>query len=530
MLSLIERTIAAPGAGRGRQTLEMVNEVPPLPQRIREWPHPRGGGLSWSTAKPHQILAYLYGRTDMTGVDVIGAVRHDAERHTRNFGYDGVQNEGLTPGVKVDIKRFPENSAVGVPTAARFGCKTNFALHQIDAQTWKWQLMPAETTTHLMPNGVRPALYISVIQPHCQAEYGGITQESRAASDRLDRPFSAPLSPSLVASQVPRRQAEAETQAAAPRRQAAAAASAAAPAARRQASEQPRGTVATSMASAAASVVPPLIPLQKRRIRGISGVSSTESASPTEFPGPTVFDTDVDRQADSTVKQEEADLQVLEDLALADSLNTALPGRHEDDEEVPATQQDGEEDAVDEGEEEEEMEEEEEEVATRQAQVAPPPQEGVVQQGDVISQCLRSQARARGQLYKGAPAVSAVAIACVLSLISFSPRHARQCRCGLNCFLPTSFRARRIRPSVRQLALLMWTVCALLPLPLLAVGRTGEVVRVLPTLRQTVAPLPPPLCSRDSVRQHLPLFEMPSVHMLAIAQVRLVRLDPKPGS
>ena len=85
-------------------------------------------------------------------------------------------------------------------------------------------------------------------------------------------------------------------------------------------------------------------------------MSSTESASPTEFPGPTVFDTDVDRQADSTVKQEEADLQ--EDLALADSLNTALPGRHEDDEEVAATQQDGEEDAVDEGEEEEEMEEE----------------------------------------------------------------------------------------------------------------------------------------------------------------------------
>ena len=146
-------------------------------------------------------------------------------------------------------------------------------------------------------------------------------------------------------------------EAAAPRRQAAAAAADTAPStARRQAPEQPRGTVATSMASASASVVPPLIPLQKRRIRGISGVSSTESAdSPTAFPGPTVFDTDVDRQADSVVKQEEADLQ--EDLALADSLNTALPGRHEDDEEVAATQQDGEEDAVGEGEEEEEMEE-----------------------------------------------------------------------------------------------------------------------------------------------------------------------------
>ena len=179
----------------------------------------------------------------MTGVEVIGAVRHDAEQHSRNFGYDGVQNEGLTPGVKVDIKRFPENSAVGVPTAARLGCKTGFALYQIDAQTWRWQLIenrdPAETTTHLMPNGVRPALYISVIQPYCQAEYGGITAESRAASDRLDRPFSAPLSPSLLASmQVPRRQAEAAAQQAAPRRQAAAATAETAPhAARRQAPE-----------------------------------------------------------------------------------------------------------------------------------------------------------------------------------------------------------------------------------------------------------------------------------------------------
>ena len=288
----------------------------------------------------------------------------------------------------------------------------------------------------------------------------------------------------MAAMQVPRRQAEAEAPAAAPRRQAAAAAAETAPhAARRQAPEQPRGTVATSMASASASVVPPLIPLQKRRIRGISGVSSTESASPTEFPGPTVFDTDVDRQADSTVKQEEADLQ--EDLALADSLNTALPGRHEDDEEVAATQQDGEEDAVDEGEEEEELEEEEEEVATRQAQVAPPPQEGVVDQGEVIAACLRSQARARGQVYKGAPAIAAAALACVLSLISFSPRHARQCRCVLNCSLPTSFRARRIRAPVRQLALLLWIACALLrPLPQLEAGRPSEVVRVSPKLRQ----------------------------------------------
>ena len=268
-----------------------------------------------------------------------------------------------------------------------------------------------------MQNGVRPALYISVIQPYCQAEYGAITAESRAASDRLDRPFSAPLSPSLLASmQVPRRQAEAAAQQAAPRRQAAAAtAETASHAARRQAPEQPRGTVATSMASASASVVPPLIPLQRRRIRGISGVSSTESASPTDFPGPTVFDTDVDRQADSTVKQEEADLQ--EDLALADSLNTALPGRHEDDEEVAATQQDGDEDVVDEGEEEEEMEEEEEEVATRQAQVAPPPQEGVVEQGEVIAACLRSQARAWPGIQGGASNRSSSTSLCLLSYL-----------------------------------------------------------------------------------------------------------------
>ena len=233
----IERTIAAPGAGRGRQTLEMVNVVPPLPQRIREWPRPRVVAFLGVPRNPHQVLAYLYGRTDMTGVDVIGALRADAERHTRNFGYDGVQNEGLTPGVKVDIKRFPENSAVGVPTAARLGCKTGFALYQIDEQTWRWQLIenrdPAETTTYLIQNEVRPALYVSVIQPYCQAEYGGITQESRAASDRLDRGFPAPLSPM----QVPRRQAAAEAPDAAPHRQAAAAASDAAPkaAARRQA-------------------------------------------------------------------------------------------------------------------------------------------------------------------------------------------------------------------------------------------------------------------------------------------------------
>ena len=215
-----------------------------------------------------------------------------------NFGYDGVQNEGLTPGVKVDIKRFPENSAVGVRVAARLGCKTGFALYQIDERTWQWQLIenrdPAETTTYLIQNEVRPALYVSVIQPYCQAEYGGITQESGAASDRLDRPFPCPsLSPSLTASmQVPRRQAAAAAPDAAPHRQAAAATADAAPkaAARRQASERPRGTVATSMASAsAAQAIPPLIPPQRRLIRGISGVSSAESASPADFPGSSGF-------------------------------------------------------------------------------------------------------------------------------------------------------------------------------------------------------------------------------------------------
>ena len=325
----------------------------------------------------------------MTGVEVIGALRADAENHSRNFGYDGVQNEGLTPGVKVDIKRFPENSAVGVPGTASLGCKTGFALYQIDARTWQWQLIenrePANTTTYLVQNEVRPALYVSVIQPYCQAEYGGITQESRAASDRLDKAFPAPLSPSLLASmQVPHRQAAAETPDAAPRRQAAAAKAKTAPkaGARRQASERPRGTVATSMASAAAVEEPQPIRPQRRRIRGISGVSSTESAdSPAAFPGAPVFDSETDRQADPVVKTE-ADLQ--EDAALADSLNTALPGRHEDDREVAATQEDEEEDEEDEGEEEEQQEDDEEEVAPRQAQVAPPPQEGiVVEQGSM---------------------------------------------------------------------------------------------------------------------------------------------------
>ena len=205
------------------------------------------------------------------------------------------------------------------------------------------------------------------------------------------------------------------------------------------------------MASASASVVPPLIPLQKRRIRGISGVSSTESASSTDFPGAPVFDADTDRQADSVVK-DEADLQ--EDLALADSLNTALPGRHEDDEEIAATQQDGEEDEADEGEEEEEQEEEEEEeeeeeVAPRQAQVAPPPQEGVVDQGDVISQCLASQARARRHVYKGVRALPAAVIASVLLLVLIS-RPARRCRFTHPHSYPCPLRPHHSRSSVRQ--------------------------------------------------------------------------------
>ena len=207
----------------------------PFPQRIRDWPRPRGGGLSWSTAKPHQVFAYLYGRTDMTGVDVIGALRADAERHTRNFGYDEVQNEGLTPGVKVDIKRFPENSAVGVPVAARLGCKTGFALYQIDERTWQWQLIenrdPAETTTQLVQNNVRPALYVSVIQPYTarQNTVGSLTRAEQQVIVLTDP--SLPLL--LLLSWRPCR---------------AAAKADAAPkaAARRQASERPRGMASPS--------------------------------------------------------------------------------------------------------------------------------------------------------------------------------------------------------------------------------------------------------------------------------------------
>ena len=240
------------------------------------------------------------------------------------------------------------------------------------------------------------------------------------------------------------------------RRQAAAAKAKTAPkaGARRQASERPRGTVATSMASAAAVEEPQPIRPQRRRIRGISGVSSTESAdSPAAFPGAPVFDSETDRQADPVVKTE-ADLQ--EDSALAASLNTALPGRHEDDREVAATQEDEEEDEEDEGEEEEQQEDE----APRQAQVAPPPQVGEVVQGDVISACLASQARSRRQVYKWATATAAAALACVFHLLSSSPRPARRCRSLLTCSTPTSFRARNNRLPVRQCgALLPWCLC-----------------------------------------------------------------------
>ena len=353
---------------------------------------------------------------------------------------------------------------------------------------------PAETTTYLIQNEVRPGLYVSVIQLYCQAEYGGITQESRAASDRLDRAFPAPLSPSLMASmQVPHRQAAAAAPDAAPHRQAAAAQAKTAPkaAARRQASERPRGTVATSMASAAAAEEPQSIRPQRRRIRGISGVSSTESASsPADFPGAPVFDSETDRQADPVVKTE-GDLQ--EDSALAASLNTALPGRHEDDREVAATQEDEEEDEEDEGEEEEDQQDdEEEEVAPRQAQVAPPPQEGVVDQGAVISGCLAAQARARGSENKGAKAIAAAASACVFSLFLTSTRHARRCRSFLVCSTPSSFRTRTGGLTVRQHGALFLLRCMCLPLLLAAVTDTGNHLgSCLQSrgLRQTEAPV-----------------------------------------
>ena len=184
-------------------------------------------------------------------------------------------------------------------------------------------------------------------------------------------------------------------------------------------------------------------------------MSSTESASSADFPGAPVFDSETDRQADTVVK-DEADLQ--EDTALADSLNTALPGRHEDDREVAATQEDDEEDEADKGEEEEQQEDEEEEVAPRQAQVAPPPQEEVVDQSEVIGQCLASQARARR---RGAPALAAAAIACVPLLVLFSTRPARRCRSSLRHSRSPSFRTSVNRLSVRQhdALLLIWWLC-----------------------------------------------------------------------
>ena len=241
-------------------------------------------------------------------------------------------------------------------------------------------------------------------------------------------------------------------------------------------------SLATSMAAAAAPQEPEPIRPQRRRIRGISGVSSTESASPADFPGAPVLDTDTDRQADSVVK-DEADLE--EDAALADCLNTALPGRHEDDREVAATQQDEEEENEDEGEEEEEEDDEEEEVAPRQAQVAPPPQEGVVDQGSVISGCLAAQARARRSVYKEAPALATVALtACVSCLHSFSPRHARRCRSILVTSFPSPHRTLH-RPPVRQRRALLTIRHGLTVLLLLI---TGSGIGSAKGSRQTVHP------------------------------------------
>ena len=52
----VERTIEAPGAGRGRQTFAMVGDIPPLPQRIRDWPRPRGGAFLGQLQSPIKCL------------------------------------------------------------------------------------------------------------------------------------------------------------------------------------------------------------------------------------------------------------------------------------------------------------------------------------------------------------------------------------------------------------------------------------------------------------------------------------------
>ena len=95
--------------------------------------------------------------------------------------------------------------------------------------------------------------------------------------------------------------------------------------------------------------------------------------------------------------------------------------QHNEDESglAPAQEDEDEEDEEVEGEGEEDYDDgEEEQAAHRQAVVAPDDQEGVVDTSTVLMQCLRSQARERGQLYKGRVATACTATAaCVLSLI-----------------------------------------------------------------------------------------------------------------
>ena len=167
-------------------------------------------------------------------------------------------------------------------------------------------------------------------------------------------------------------------------------------AARRQATAQPADT--------AAQLVVPVSKAQpqRRRVWGLSGVSSKESASPEELPPVPEDDSDADHQTVVSAIKEEADLQ--EDAALADSLNTALPlQRHQDEGDVAATQEDVEEEEGEEEEkegekEEEEGEDEKEGSGPHQARGAPPPVGGEGFSG-VLRGCLGAQARDRRQLH-----------------------------------------------------------------------------------------------------------------------------------
>ena len=178
------------------------------------------------------------------------------------------------------------------------------------------------------------------------------------------------------------------------------------------------------------------------------------------------------------------------DVALANSLNTALPGRLEDDREVAATQEDEEEDEEEEGEEEDQQDDDEEEVAPRQAQVAP--QEGVVDQGAVITQCLAAQARARRSVYKGAQASAAAAFACVFAFLSSSPRPARRSRPMPTRSILCSFRPHINRLPVRQSgAMIRCVKCLLLVCSIITCrqwGLNGNIGK----LRQTDALISPP--------------------------------------